>query len=391
MTVDDVVGTIYNSFLREALTYLLQNSHVSIDRSALRETSQRCIPVSETDSLYFPIAEGPPPIPPGFEEIQETVEVPEMFVCDVSQTQLIGPELVAITPGNRYIREETVAKPQMVTDALVRTLYKGTLPVRLRGAREFDRPVASLAGIQSRTYFHWFADYLPRVRGLEKYAEVTGTYPNVLVPQDQPAWMRASIDYVGIPEERLIEWNGGRAVANTLVIPSVPRRVDSHQVVYAPRELRWLGECIKSNVDPDTTDDERLLVTRRGASTRRIANENELIDALRPLGFDPVNLTELSFEKQVELFAGTSAVIAPHGAGLINMIYSEDIQILEIFGDFVTPLYYCIAAGLGFPYRYERSKTTQPTVASPGVSAPGDDLVVDVERLETIVREWIIE
>lgn len=391
MQIIDTLGEIYTRFVRAPLTEKLQNPRFVVNRSELSEISDRCVTTGEAEQLSLPRPLGAKPLPSEFEDLEEELEVPETLVYELSHTQLVGPELLAITRRNRYIVEETAAKPVMLTDAIARTLSGGTLPVRQGSTPKSERPIASLAGIQSHAYFHWFADYLTRVRGIEQYAEETGTYPDVLISANPPEWMRASLEYVDVPEDRIFEWKQNRLTASKLVIPTVPRRRDSSHLFYSPRELRWVGQRIQSSVGVDTASENRILITRRGASTRRIVNEEEVLNALRPLGFEPVNLSSLPLEEQVTLFSRADAVIAPHGAGLINMIYSKDAKILELFGEFVSPLYYCIAGGLGLPYRYERCKETHPTDDAPGVSSPGNDLVVDVDRLEQVVREWIFD
>jgi capsular polysaccharide biosynthesis protein len=376
--------------LRPLLTAVVASDRLAVSRRELQCKATKSIQYGRRCSYEPPAPVGPSPVPSALGRFHRLLEAPRQSVYELSDVALVGQDLLAITPQHRYVVEETNAKPKMLTDAVARTLYRGTLPVRRDGGRRFRRPVVSLSGVQSRAYFHWFADYLPRVRGVERYAEATGEYPDVLVPADPPAWMEESIQCIGIPDERLLRWDGGRATAERLVVPTVPREAaDLSHVNFNPRELQWVGERIRSRVDPGTGEPRRILITRRGATTRRFVNEDELMRVLSPLGFEAVKLTQLSFEDQVSLFANAEAVVAPHGAGLINTIYATDVKILEIFGEFVSPLYYCIAGGLGFPYRYEQATDTQPTADSSGISVPGDDLVVDADRIQASLREWL--
>jgi capsular polysaccharide biosynthesis protein len=377
--------------IRPFLTAIVASEPLSVSRRRLRREADKFVRYDGEHTYTPPAPIGPAPTPRELDRFHKTLTVPEPFFCELSNTALVGPDVLAISPQHRYIVEEVNAKPEMLTDALARTVYRVTIPLRRDAGRQFQRPVASLAGVQSRAYFHWFADYLPRVRGIERYAEMTGTYPDVLVPANPPSWMEQSIRYIDLPDERLIPWDGGRVVVERFVIPSVPRLADSEHVTYDPRALRWVGDRIGSNIDSGVGGRNRILITRRSATARRFVNEDAVVRALSPLGFDPVDLTQLSFKKQVALFANAEIVVGVHGAGLINIIYATDTKVLEIFGDFVSPLYYCIAGGLGFPYRYERTTETRPVADAPGVSVPGHDLVVDVEQLEASVREWVGE
>jgi hypothetical protein len=75
-----------------------------------------------------------------------------------------------------------------------------------------------------------------------------------------------------------------------------------------------------------TTQDghfERIYVSRSGARIRRILNEDAVIRSLEPRGFSVVRLERLGFEDQIRLFAGARLIVAPHGAGLVNCLFSK--------------------------------------------------------------------
>lgn len=66
-----------------------------------------------------------------------------------------------------------------------------------------------------------------------------------------------------------------------------------------------------------------------GMARRSILNEDELINALRvwsqsnQYNFVCLDLEEISFAEQVELFSSVDIVVAQHGAGLINVLWSD--------------------------------------------------------------------
>jgi len=43
-------------------------------------------------------------------------------------------------------------------------------------------------------------------------------------------------------------------------------------------------------------------------------------------------LSELSIKEQAQLFAEAELVVSPHGAGLANLVFSDDTTIIELFG-----------------------------------------------------------
>jgi hypothetical protein len=97
----------------------------------------------------------------------------------------------------------------------------------------------------------------------------------------------------------------------------------------------------------------RILISRAGAANRRILNEADLLQALSPLGFERYRLETLSIEEQIALFQDAECVVAPHGAGLANLVFAPETAVVELFGSrFVVPHYYLLTKALGHGYAY---------------------------------------
>lgn len=75
----------------------------------------------------------------------------------------------------------------------------------------------------------------------------------------------------------------------------------------------------------------RLFVSRADTPVRNLANEAALIQALRPLGFQPVCPGDFSFRAQLELFAAAELIIGVHGLGLMPMICARHCRRLMEF------------------------------------------------------------
>ena len=67
-----------------------------------------------------------------------------------------------------------------------------------------------------------------------------------------------------------------------------------------------------------------------------------------------IELEELSLSAQIALFAGAEAVVAPHGAGLTNLIWcAPQTKVLEIFSPlYVNLCYWAIASVVDADYYY---------------------------------------
>jgi hypothetical protein len=112
----------------------------------------------------------------------------------------------------------------------------------------------------------------------------------------------------------------------------------------------------KVNPQRPRKKDNRIFISRikteRG-SLRCILNEDELFDVLQDYGFKKYILDQMSIEDQINLFYDAEFVVAAHGAGLSNIIFSEQIKVLELFPmQFVLPHYYYLAKALEHHYQY---------------------------------------
>jgi len=99
--------------------------------------------------------------------------------------------------------------------------------------------------------------------------------------------------------------------------------------------------------------DRRIYISRSGSGQRRILNEKELVHALRPYGFESYALENMAIEDQIELFHDAEFVVAPHGAGLVNLLYAQRAKVLELFaGPTIRPHYYFLSKAAGHEHHF---------------------------------------
>lgn len=81
----------------------------------------------------------------------------------------------------------------------------------------------------------------------------------------------------------------------------------------------------------------------REKSTRKVANEDELINSINKFGFKKYVLEDLDFLDQINLFYHAQEIISPHGAGLANLIFcNKKPKVLEIINDYYTKVFLVI-------------------------------------------------
>lgn len=106
----------------------------------------------------------------------------------------------------------------------------------------------------------------------------------------------------------------------------------------------------------------RIFISRAKAKWRKMINEDELFEALKPYGFKKYFLEDMSIEDEIDLFYDADYVVGSFGAGLSNIIFSLKIKVLELFPDeLVYPNYYYLAKSLGHTYGYYHGLVEMPS------------------------------
>jgi Glycosyltransferase 61 len=187
----------------------------------------------------------------------------------------------------------------------------------------------------SHNWFHWIIDTLPVVLALKDLPPAYSAYP-LLLPSGaiaKKSW-REALEAVNpghpvleLPPETLV------GVRRLIMVDGVsngfPRPVDWPLGV--PRislRLRAMGAYRNhilaqagASTGPSHSTTDRIFVSRR-PKTGRGYNQHQILPIARRLGFTEVYLEDMSFDESVRLFSAAKFVVAPHGAGLANALFS---------------------------------------------------------------------
>ena len=101
-------------------------------------------------------------------------------------------------------------------------------------------------------------------------------------------------------------------------------------------------------------------------------------------GFEPVKLTEYSVREQISLFNNVEYVIAPHGAGLTNLVFcNEKANVIELLQDnYLNWCFKFLCQGKGLRYTGLINSTK---VLSQDKHK--DEIEIDLELLEKSISE----
>ena len=231
-----------------------------------------------------------------------------------------------------------------------------------------------------QTYAHWLLDEMPRLLALRAsgdLARAAVVYAHAGTALTEVAHRRLGIEGQVVAAGRSTHFQAGPLIVpNYVGRPGFPR----------PEGVAALRDFAAGLGRDAAGVGEKIYVSRAGARRRRVVGEEALRAELEARGFVTVRLEERSWAEQIALFRAAREVVAPHGAGLANLVFcAPGTRVVELFArDYVNPCYWRWAALGGLDYR--------PVVAE-GLgelreerTAKGTDIAVEVGTVLAAVR-----
>ncbi len=337
------------------------------------------------------------------EPVHTSNAIENIRILAPSEKAIIAPPSDPFIAAGKYYPDGTFIRPaQVVCDVPEARLHVGTgfvctrdgevlpdMEYRLKDFPEIrkwkPRDVTRRAGVFSTVFAwnaenfgHWMFDAMPRLHLLAKAEpamKVTLLMPDFLRPSLKESLEILLPKHFGLEYHPYATWF---QLEKCLWATVVSGRCNFFLPAESFEALRR-PIFAKYGLPEKHTKKRRIFVTRRHATTRRVLNEPEVSALLTRYGFEGVELSELSFRAQVELFHEADIVVGPHGAGLSSIVFSGDIK-LVVFYATQLPLnhWHTLARGLGQEHHFLMSNVGED-----------DNFSVDLHGLEKILRDQL--
>lgn len=183
-------------------------------------------------------------------------------------------------------------------------------------------------------WYHWIVDSLPTIRLATMLPKQFSNYP-LLVPQvvkDRDNWIESLSLVAG---GRRIEWvdeeafyKVGRLVSIDNATGGFPRPLvgpGANRIWFHETALKdFVRDIRKAVIDKGSSRPTapKIFIARSQQAVRRY-NQEEVFSIAKKFGYQRVFLEELTFAESVQLFAGASSVVGPHGAGWANLLFAN--------------------------------------------------------------------
>jgi hypothetical protein len=178
-------------------------------------------------------------------------------------------------------------------------------------------------------YYHWLHDTLGRLHLLALSGITVDKY---VFPKLRFHYQYETLNKIGIPPEKIIQINSDKfhLKAKKLILASIPSYLGGGCV-------KWACDFVRSTF-LDTApirkmqEFDRIYISRQDANSRKVINEDEVMNVLSKKGFKKVVLSTLSVQKQRDIFNSAKYIISPYGANLTNIVFCDPgTKIIQLY------------------------------------------------------------
>lgn len=235
-------------------------------------------------------------------------------------------------------------------------------------------------------YWHLLSEELPALYRLQKNGITINDFKHLIIHQSRYEFQDQIYDLFDIPKSRFIELSRYPHLQADQLFCFSP--------IYQPdiEALTWVRDHMLSFVKNKVLADRRLFIDRESSSSKRIVNQNELMEILIKYDFEIFKPEDHSVLEQISTFRNSNFIIGAHGAALANLMFCKPqtnvIEIRSKFhnGSFSAPHVYMWYKELNdlkysvLPSNIKESKSLK------GRSQMDSDFMVDIQQLERLIQ-----
>lgn len=278
-------------------------------------------------------------------ERQYMFDVSDLFSGVIPGARICGEQGLVILPDGQFAYDYLTRDLQRIRESPF-YFKRWQRNVRTRVMKGAYFP---LTGLWCTAWYHWVHDVLQRLWKLDEWLP---SQVRLIIPARTPPKGIDFLNAAGADPSRLVRQPPDEIWAVDFLHfapPPVPTGWD------APFCATWLRETLTKSlhVNRPRVRSGHYYISRAHANSRRVLNEEKLLLDLQGLGFESIRCETLSVEATADLFANAAVVIAPHGAGLVNLFFSEPgTKVLEFFPPKaqLVPCYWSLCEALGHQY-----------------------------------------
>jgi hypothetical protein len=215
----------------------------------------------------------------------------------------------------------------IIKESLWHAPYHALPNVQSLPDNKIEIPIASISGkfdkafhlgvCGASNYYHWMIDGVAR---LSADASLLNAYRFVVLASEMSLPFQLESMRLTCDNNFIFCQLCGDAAVSVEELHFLSPRVHLH-----PAQYRIFDKMRELAVDKVNTERRspwrRLYISRADSRSRRLLNEELIMDLVEGAGFECVALAGMSILDQIALFAEASHIIGPHGAGMANLVF----------------------------------------------------------------------
>jgi hypothetical protein len=195
------------------------------------------------------------------------------------------------------------------------------LLVKASGRVEVSGEAVLIARVGFPTWGHWLCELLPKLICVE--AAYPGRFryvlPEAMSRLGMLRSMRESVEYYGVGSERWILAKPNTVHQFSELYAVSPVWGKTHKIHPGVVDLMRARLPAHDHIARRPT---RTALLRTESKTRNLANVVEILNELAGYGFCAVELANLPFHEQIEVFAASETIVSILGSGLAGLAYA---------------------------------------------------------------------
>ena len=196
--------------------------------------------------------------------------------------------------------------------------------------KKIKGPILILSqGASGYNYFHWFFDILPKIYIIKKKFNLN--YFNYFyLPKIKFEYQRKTLNFLKIPSRKILSSKSIKHFyTNEIVICEHPYFKNKKWWSNYEKIPDWIVsenlKNFKKKRKAKNKYSKKIYIDRSDTSHphNQVANIKEIYGILKKYNFKIIKLAKISFNEQINIFNNANLILAPHGAGLKNLIYCK--------------------------------------------------------------------
>ncbi|TWU50875.1 hypothetical protein Poly51_41680 [Rubripirellula tenax] len=314
-------------------------------------------------------------------------EVPAATIVSLDDVEAFGRG--PLRHRKDYLDESFVSPSHAVRWKQERGHWRAAAERLIQSKTLFDTPCLWITDNWSSGYFHWMCDSIPRLEMASMVCDLSEM--TLLLPYKFRGrrYIQQSLAPYGLKDVRILK-RFERACCRRLTLPShVASTGNFDQGIIGRMRNRFLRHLKQHADGNESTSADRVYISRRVATRRKIANEDAVETLLKNHGFKIVVCEQMQWIDQLSAVTNAECLVSNHGAGLTNMIAMQPgrrvLEIRDAVGS--TPnCYFNLAAACSLGYFYSFAHRTDPQQ-----TVHHGDVTVDVSALDQAIHAMVGE